>query len=268
MTKEKPNVRKTDIGKKEKAVEEELKKENEHPEEIIKDELEYGEKHPYKEEQDPELDKSSRRLMLYAIIGAAIIIGAIIAVTNLMGVDEGSYEYNGFLFERYPGNEAWYTSVMMNDMIYPLPFHYGPRDLEEIPYSVNEERLLASEFIFLSIPPMDDESGAEARRMGQAAIEVGKIIGTRNNIFNIPARATLTHYPAGEEPPETDEGETIPVVNCDNVPENSSVIMFGISDHTIVYEQTDNCIIVQGTDGRETIKAANRLTYGLLGIMN
>ncbi len=264
----KSSVKRTSIAKKEKAIEEELKKEREHPEEIIKEEIEHDDSaDETKEPDNPELDKSSKKLMLYAILGAVLIVGSIIAITSLIEVEETSYIYNGFSFDRYPGDEAWYTSVRIGDMIYPLPFHYGPKELEDIPYDIDEERLLSSEFIFLSIPPMDDESGAEARRMGQAAIEVGKIIGTRNNIFNIPARATLTNYPEGEEPPETEEGDTIPVVNCENVPDNSSAIMFIFGDFTGVYEETENCIVVQGTNGRDVIRAADRLAYGLLGIM-
>ncbi|MFP4118263.1 MAG: hypothetical protein ACLFTR_05070 [Candidatus Woesearchaeota archaeon] len=267
MKKKDSKVDRKRIEKKNDKVESELKEENEHPENIIRDEIRYDKKHPHEEPENPELDKKSKKIMLFAILGAALIVAGIITFTQLIDVEERAYDYNGFTFEKYPGAETWYTSVRVNDKIYPLPFHHGPKEIEDISYEVDKNKLLSSDFIYLSMPPMDDKSDTEARRIGLAAVEVGKIIGTRNNIFNIPAKATLTHLPEGEEIPETEDGETIPVVNCENLPDNSTAVIFRIGSFTSVYEESDNCYIVQGSDGRETVKAADRLAYGLLGIM-
>lgn len=267
MPKKEYAVKRYEAEKKNERVEDELHKEETEPEEIITDELEYSDKHPHKEPEDPELNRRSTRLVIYTILAAVLIVGSIFVVSNFIETEEQSYTYNGFTFERYPGNEAWYTSVLVNEQIYPLPFHYGPKELEDIPYSVDEEKILSSEFIFLSLPPMEERDTGDARRLGQAAIEVGKVIGTRNNIFNIPARAAISADPDIDEPLETEQGDEIPIINCESLPENSTAIMFQIGDMTSVYEESDNCYIVQGTDGRDTIRTADRLVYGLLGIM-
>ena len=248
-------------SKKEEEIQQEIEKEREHPEEIIKEEL--AKKDTYKEPHNPELEKSSLKLMLYAVFGAVAVIGIILFVSNFVEIEETFYEYNGFTFEKYPGSEGWYTSIRLNNMIYPLPFYHGPKELEDIPYDIDEDLLLSSEFIFLSIPPMDSESGEDARRMGIAAIEVGKILGTRNNIFNIPAKASLTHAPE-EQNASIDE---TPIVNCNNVPENSSAIVFQLGGFNGVFQENENCFVVQGTNARNVIKSSNRLVYGLLGIM-
>ncbi len=252
-----------------KRVEKELRDEFTQPAKILEDEMKMDEKFPSEEPKNPELDKRSSRLVLYTILVVLGVVALIVVLSNIVETPETSYEYNGFTFERYGGDESWYTSIMVGDTVVPVPFHYGPRDLEDIPYEIDGDSLLESEFIYLSMPPMEGQ-GVDARRVGQAAIEVGKIIGTRNEIFNIPTRATLTHAADTDDPLETEDGRDIPIANCDNVSGNESVVMFGHGDRTGVFQDADNpsCYVVQGAEGRDVIRAANRMVYGLLGIMN
>jgi len=54
-----------------------------------------------------------------------------------------------------------------------------------------------------------------------------------------------------------------PVINCANATQNIRVFLIDVGNETKVYEK-DNCIIIQGTDEAETIKAADALIFDWL----
>ena len=241
-------------------VEEEIKLERTHPEEIIADELAMDVSQDEAEEENPELQKSSLRLVLITIAIVAGLVYGIFLVTNIFSdsFEPTSYTYNGFSFTQEDG--IWYTTFQRGDNVVTLPFHYGPKDLADISIEVSPDRFFDTDFIYLSIPPVEVVEGDEGLRIAQAAVEVGKVVGTRNNVFNIPAKAVLSS--PSDVDPFTD------VVTCQNATSDTNVIMFLLGDENIVYEHEPYCFFVQGVTGRDTIKSANRLVYRLLGIMD
>ena len=245
---------------KDSAIEKEIELERTHPEKIISDELKMDEKIDSEEKENPELQTASMKLVIVTIVVISGLLFGIFLITNYLAdsFEPTSYTYNGFSFFRSE-DDIWYTSFRIGSTIYPLPFHYGPKDLEDIFVNLNYDDILDSGFIYLAIPPVEVLPGDEGRRIAQAAIEVGKVIGTQNNIFNIPARAVLSS--ASEYDSET------PVVSCANATSDVVVIMFSIEEITTVFEEAPNCFYVWGTSGRDVIRASDRLVYGLLGIM-
>ena len=241
-------------------VEEEIELERTHPEEIISDELDLDKKQKGEEEENPELQKSSLKLVLITLVVIGALLYGIFLITNFMAdrFEPTSYMYNGFSFERQ--DDFWYTTFQLDGRVFTLPFHYDPKSLEDIPYAISTDDLLSVEFIYLSIPPVEIVEGNEGVRIAQGAIEVGKVLGTRNDVFNIPAKAVLSS--PSEVDPETS------VVTCADASSEVAVIKFLLADRTIVYEPEPYCYLVLGVTGRDVIRSANRLVYVLLGIMD
>ncbi|MFW6230790.1 MAG: hypothetical protein ACOC32_02080, partial [Nanoarchaeota archaeon] len=206
---------------------------------------------------------------LFIFLGAIVAIFIILIIGLRFGSEllpesmQDEYTYNGFTFTKgADGN--WHTSFRLENRIFPIPFQYGPRDLETIPVSIPREEILTSDYIYLVLPPMNEVDTVDGRRLGIAAVEVGKIIGTKNGIYNIPARAAVSALPTDATENET---RNTPVVNCSSASENITVIMFGFGDTTSVYEAVPNCYAVQGQTGQDVVKAADALVYNLVGIM-
>ena len=241
-------------------VEEEIKLERTHPEEIIADELELDKKQKEEEEENPELQKSSLKLVLITLIVVGALLYGIFLITDFMAdrFEPNAYIYNGFSFTRQ--DDVWVTTFQIDGRIFTLPFHYDPKRLEDIPFAMSTDDLLSADFVYLSIPPVEVVEGNEGVRIAQAAIEVGKVLGTRNDIFNIPAKAVLS------SPSESDTDTD--VVTCQDATSDAVVIMFSLGERNIVYEPEPYCYYVQGLTGRDVIKSANRLVYVLLGIMD
>jgi hypothetical protein len=258
----KPIEKKSSLGMANEKLNKEIDLEQEHPGEVIKDELEFDKKHPTEIKATVDDQKSSRLLFTTVVIVGVILMLLIIGTQFLpQFFQDTRYTYNGFEFVKNPEMQTWFTTFRIRDQIYPLPFHYGPRDLEDIPTNIDKEQLLNSEFIYLSLPPMEGEDAADIRRLALAAVEVGKIIGTKNGIYDIPTKAALTR--------PTDEEDTadIPIIGCGAATETTGVIIFQIGSYTSVYENSDNCYIVQGPTGVDVLRASDRFVYELLGIM-
>ena len=256
----KKQVKKDSSSDMDSKVEKEIELERTHPEEIISDELALDNKENSEEPFNPELQKSSMKLVVITLLIVAGLLFSIFLITNFMAdrFEVRSYTHNGFSFIKGE-DDLWYTSFMIGNTLYPLPFHYGPRDLKDVIYSVDSTEFLSAGFIYLAMPPVENLEGTEGHRIAQAAIEVGKIVGTRNNIFNIPAKAVLSS--------ESGVDTETPVVTCGNATSAITVVVFSIDEREAVYEASPNCYHVVGTSGRGVIKSATRLVYGLLGIM-
>lgn len=270
MEKKSRNVDKKQITKKSKVEEEnddinkEIELEQTHPGKIITDEMKYDDKHPSKIGATVDDQKSNRLLFTTIIVVGVTLLLLIVGTQFLPKIFNNSrYTYNGFEFIKNPESETWFTTFKIGDKIYPLPFHYAPRDLEDIPININKKQLLNNDFVYLALPPMEDKDPQDVRRLALAAIEVGKIIGTKNGIYNIPTKTALTR----PVEVETNDTANIPIVGCGVATNNTGVIIFQYGSYTAVFENSNNCYIVQGPTGTDVVKASDRLVYDILGIM-
>ena len=87
-----------------------------------------------------------------------------------------------------------------------------------------------------------------------ALAEISKITGNKF-LYNIPTRGAFSYF----------NGDN-PYVTCEGATKNKAVILLKLSDKTEVYSEGE-CIIVQGTDEDEIIKAATRLILKVLSIV-
>ncbi|MBU4492858.1 MAG: hypothetical protein KKA61_00645 [Nanoarchaeota archaeon] len=201
------------------------------------------------EEVKEESDKNSSRNIIIAVI---VILGLIILFFSIKYLyhpktNEDSYVYNGFKFTKV--SNLWFTEVQINNKLFRISMRYSPRELEHIGVEPGiYEKIVSSKKIYFTVP------GNLSSVAVLAITELGRIVGTRYGILNIPSQSALT------------EGNGTLVKTCKDAVNDTGVILFKTGNTTAVYSDK-NCVIVQGVEEWEIVKAADRVTFGLLGIM-
>ena len=170
---------------------------------------------------------------------------------NIEGEEsEINYVYNGFSFVKV--EPLWYTKVSAKGNIYNIPFRFGPREVEHIPIDMQK---FSAKIVFLTMDP------ELTSRVAIAAIEIGRILGNKYDLLNIPVKSALTKIPEGKL---QDYNDTI-IKTCEDATEVEAVFLFISGNKTMVYEE-NNCVIIQGVSDDDIIKAADRLAYGIIGV--
>lgn len=186
------------------------------------------------------------------------------ALTNKNTSDH--YNYNGYAFIKI--DNFWFTRIQRGEQPYDIPFYFDPNNLSDIKLENNSIRVLskmiakapkAYDTVFLSVQPNMSSMAAIA------AIEIGRMVGNRYNLLNYSTKSALTAPLEGQE--------DFPVRNCSNAFNRTAVIEFQISDKTEITSAIGpngllDCIIIQGPNEKELIRAADKLSYVLLGIIN
>ncbi|MBU0667232.1 MAG: hypothetical protein KKC26_07740 [Nanoarchaeota archaeon] len=143
------------------------------------------------------------------------------------------------------------TQLQIGIQPYDIPFHYHPKDLEDIVVEENiEDKIWAKpKQIFITMSP--DVTPNE----GIAAVEIAKLTGNRYKLFNIPTKSALTKP----------NNLTISIT-CMDAKEDVVVINFKKNKQNIVYS-SGNCIHVEYVDSNESIRVASAFAYHILKIM-
>jgi len=147
------------------------------------------------------------------------------------------------------------------ELDYRLTFRNNPNNLEDIDVDISadlQETIIKNNVYLTQDPGLPNLTNGESTI---AMIELGRITGTAYySIYKIPTINAITK--------KSERGGElgIPIVSCKNVTKIISVVEFRSGEDTKVYEE-NGCIIVQGKDGTELIRAADRLTFTLLGVM-
>lgn len=180
------------------------------------------------------------------IIGWSIIFIMLSSVIGFMWVGNTSEveKYNNIKFTRQGQN--WVAKIDGNR----IPFEYFPTQVENIELNQEIKTLLKSKVMQFTYDPEQDfvQDIAQAEYMliqNMKEINVYPVIGLkRENTYNIP------------------------VLNCDNATKEMPLIDFVVGgNETRVYN--DNfCIIVEARNGREFIRAKDRILYELFGVIN
>ena len=212
--------------------------------------------------------KQKRRTNIFFIsLGIILIISASFMFFNYKKPNE--YEYNGFTFskvrlESAPKLVFHQLRVYNGNSVYELPFRNGPESLESIPVTnlsvawlksatESENYNILAKSVYLTFSPK--LSGGD---LAIAGGEIAKVLGTSNyGIYKIPTGGAVT---------ESIEGKNSIVRTCNNATRDMGIILLSIGNETKVYSDKD-CVIVQGTNYVNLIKAADRFIYELLGIL-
>ena len=203
------------------------------------------------EEIQKKSDKNSTRniiLIIIMIVGLLVLFFSIKYFYHPTPTEE-SYVYNGFKFTKV--SSLWLTEVQVDNMVFRITTRYSPNELEHITVESGVyEKIVDSKGIYFTV----------ANNLSSVAVlgitELGRIVGTHYGLFNIPSQAALL---------ESDDKGT-PVKTCKDAVNGTGVIWFKLGNSTSVYSD-GNCVIIQGADEWGIVKAADRVTLGLLGIM-
>lgn len=201
------------------------------------------------DEKKEEADKNSSRNIIIVVI---VILGLIILFFSIRYLyhpetNDDSYIYNGFKFTKV--SNLWFTEVQINNKLFRISMRYSPRELEHISVEPGiYKKVVSSKKIYFTVP------GNLSSVAVLAITELGRVVGTRYGILNIPSQSALT------------EGNETLVKTCKDAVNDTGVILFKTGNTTAVYSDK-NCIIVQGVEEWDIVKAADRVTFGLLGIM-
>ena len=209
----------------------------------------------------------SGRLLAYTVGGILLLILLMVGLRFLFGPSfvtmddlhdsniqgdesEINYIYNGFSFIKV--GPLWYTKVSAKGNVYNIPFRFGPREVEYIPVDMQN---FDAGIVYLTMDP------ELTSRVAIAAIEIGRVLGDKYDLLNIPVKSALTKMP--EE--GLDEYNEIVIKTCDDATDVEAVFLFVSGNETMVYEK-DNCVVIQGVTDDDIIKASDRLAYGIIGV--
>ncbi len=216
-------------------------------------------------------------ITIIVIIILIILGGTFIVVRDYLNRTKNHYTFKGangeeFNFEifKIENNTIHriYLEAFINGVSKKLDygFHYSPYDVEDIYLENNiKNKILNKETIYLSFDP--DTPEYVRSRMILSIYDIGQITGTSEGpyiygLYNINTRLALTRLStAGNFTMPTDT----PIKSCKDATENVAVIEIRLGDKTKIYSE-EECVIIEGTDRGEIVKAADKLTYQLLGL--
>lgn len=224
-----------------------------HPEKKTKDS---DEKKSKKEEKQDTLNTSDK----IVIVGFLFLIGLVLTlvlvikyskdtdvVTQLPNDEPINVTYNGFEFEYV--NPYWHSEGSINGNKYLLDYYYNPVNLTDIPIRKNIKQVFGGvDTVYLTLDPEIPVEGVVA------GVEISKTLGT---IFGKTIIAGITR-----------EGiRNHPIITCENTNATSRVILLKISNETRI-DLENGCVIVKGSSTNDLLRAADRLSYEFLGIMD
>ncbi|MDD5086908.1 MAG: hypothetical protein PHV16_04095 [Candidatus Nanoarchaeia archaeon] len=190
-------------------------------------------------------------IAVIAIVGLTILFFSIRYLYQPKPI-ENNYEYNGFTFTKIEGYGVWFTEIQKQDKNFRVSMRYSPMEVEDIPIDRTAYQvILNSNELYLTVP--NNLSSIAVL----ALAEVGRITGTQYGILDIPSTGALTHS----------KGDETPVKNCEDAVGGTGIILFNLGNYTRVYLE-GKCVIVEGETDWDIVRAADRLTFGLLGIMD
>ncbi len=197
------------------------------------------------------------KILVYVLLMA--LIGFAIGVYFKMHSGLRPYKWsNGeSIFEVMPVKEK--DTIMYAIKIYfpndPKPYliylRYGPREVSDIKLDGQIKKKIADDkLVYITIDPEENLTGKTV----VGALEITKFLANRM-FYNIPVKSALTKKHGNKD-----------VKTCADATDKESIIWLKLGNETKVYS-SNNCIIVQGINEEEIIRASDRLCLHLLGIM-
>ena len=202
------------------------------------------------------MDEDKKIKWVIILLCLAFIIGSFgILIYQKNRYKEVYFEYNGFAVQKSRdagGNTVYQTRIFLGEdqQPYLITSRYGPEDLEDIGIYKDLKKDLLKKEIYIT---MDSESSAVSVL---AATEISKITGN-SFLYGIPTHGALT---------SSVEGKNIIIKTCNDVTKDQAIIFLKQAKQSRIYSQ-EGCIIIEGKDEYDLVKAANRLILTLLSVM-
>ena len=212
--------------------------------------------------EDENTENRNINFLIYALIIFIIIFGA---TFYFLDATDNKYNYKN----KETGQKFSFTKDKFNDDLtlhvltaysiyqgighkYDVSFRNSPEELEGLFVEDDvKNKVLSKKQLYITLDP--DLKGKAV----VASVELGRIIGTADwGVFKIPTQVGTTE--------KTDT--TYPVITCRDSSARTGVILLRLGNTTSVTSDKE-CVIVEGTDYDNLIKAADRLAYNLLGVL-
>jgi len=196
------------------------------------------------------MDTENKTAGIIVIILIVAVGSGIFFLGNEENPDE--YVYNNFRVFKNP--TMGYTVVAyVQEQPYHLNLRNDPKNTENITIDSRIRSLIllkpATAFTLdpdlTSIPVL-------------GATEMATILGTRLGLYNKQVIGAVT------SPPENDP--VTPVIDCENISDSVNVVRLQLGPETKVFLEKNGCIIVQGTNEWEIVRASDRLIYHILEV--
>lgn len=182
-----------------------------------------------------------------------IVLGVILVLALIFFVykqNSSSINYNGY--KVYKTNQGYYNiEIYLKNDANPhyISSRYSPKDLEYIPVVLKLKERILKDQLWVTL----DKNLTSTSVVALA--EITKITANQF-LYNIPTHGALTY-----------KKEDAPIKTCEDAsPKSTGVVLLKLSDKVKISTK-DECIIIEGRDEDEIIKAATRLTLTVLGIM-
>ena len=145
----------------------------------------------------------------------------------------------------------WWTQVQRDrtNQIYNLQFHYGPRDLEDIPVIGNVDTFTSYNATYVSFDPDQINLGHTALASAELSLNLGQVLGI------LPIAACTRNI--------TDICFISPIITCNS---RRPAIIMEPSDHPEVIKQGEGCIRILG-NGTDLVRSTDRLLLEWYGVM-
>ncbi|MDD4878676.1 MAG: hypothetical protein PHO02_06625 [Candidatus Nanoarchaeia archaeon] len=219
------------------------------------------EHHNEHEERDDSKNSRKMNILILCLIGSLVLFGILVYINQQTGFLSTSnlayYQYsNGeddFNVRKVIRGDyvGWQTEMYIKDFRYILELYNDPAKLEKVGIDRSaKNKILDDNQVFITWPPTEDFKQTTVFMYHN----LKKVI-SEPDIFNIPASFAVTS-----------EYKNNTVMDCADAKEKASVIKLQLGEPTAVLTE-GNCIILQGKDEDEIMKAADRLIYLLLGVM-
>ena len=174
-------------------------------------------------------------------------------------VDENIVRYGDFEFKK--AEVGWTTNLAITDSfegpnkMYEIAVHYTPAEVEDIPTIRNSDNDTISPNLFLNarlIYVTTDPAYPADVVLG--GVEVAKIMG---KIYGKEVKGAVTRE---------DERTAAPVITCDDTSGTERIIELRLGNTTEVFRE-GACVVIQGTNSTEILRASTRVTFELLKIL-
>ncbi len=168
------------------------------------------------------------------------------------------------------GVDIFSISVFADNIEYIHHFRHHPGELEDIYLEPGIKNLLnrpnGLKNLYITRPYYVDEK--DAVNFVLAMSSFGQILGTSQaGIYKTPIVAAYT-VETEEEYVIDDQGtkQFVPKAGCSYVDDETAVILLVITESTRVIPQYGKCIIIEGKNMDDLLKAAEKFGYHLLGV--
>jgi hypothetical protein len=171
--------------------------------------------------------------------------------------------YNGFVFEKI--DNIWTTHITISNKLtgkgesYSIMFHYTPDEVENVTTLINSRNESVTPNLFLNMPLIyitTEPNYPGAVVLG--GVEISKTMAIVSKTYDLRTQIKSAMTKPGNY--------SFPIATCENITKTQRVIYLKLGNQTGI--SFDNgCVIVQGTDETELLRASERLAFEILRIL-